>query len=401
LEGEGFTGVTKIYFNGYSSYFNPVFVTDNNIIVQVSSDTPMKNVPAGKLNTIVLEKGSSIHYSYTFDIRASAPSVSGVSHTMPGIGELIRFEGSNLQGIKKVVFPGDVTVTDEITSDEDGRWFTVPMPEGVSDEGGFVYFEGTNGGGYSPTSFNFKKGVILDFDGLGSQGFWSWSETGSMINADDLEDAVTGNGHVSQGKYVNHHPGRLPEFAATKNRCSEVWTAGNGVDDWRGQLTSYIPASTAVDKVAFQFDVYVPDAWAGSGFIGIYLYNSYSGGEWGAGSDSYPNYVFNYVPWLDGKTIVPFQTMGWTTVTLPFNKMGYLAEGTHTFEEVLAAREKSSYCNFGVFFNNSDIKYANISGNADDEEEFASSATSVKIYTDNWRIVSLDAPEYSDFPDEE
>ncbi|NLJ20814.1 MAG: hypothetical protein GX429_06825, partial [Bacteroidales bacterium] len=28
LEGSGFTGVTKVYINGYDNYFNPVFVTD-------------------------------------------------------------------------------------------------------------------------------------------------------------------------------------------------------------------------------------------------------------------------------------------------------------------------------------------------------------------------------------
>ena len=31
------------------------------------------------------------------------------------------------------------------------------------------------------------------------------------------------------------------------------------------------------------------------------------------------------------------------------------------------------------------------------EVEFPSKATSVKVYTDNWRIVPLDTPVYNDF----
>ena len=60
--------------------------------------------------------------------------------------------------------------------------------------------------------------------------------------------------------------------------------------------------------------------------------------------------------------------------------------------------EGASWQNFGFFFENSDFKLSNITKNDADETEFVSSATSVKVYTDNWRVVSLVKPEYSDFP---
>ena len=45
---------------------------------------------------------------------------------------------------------------------------------------------------------------------------------------------------------------------------------------------------------------------------------------------------------------------------------------------------------------NNDIKLSNVTGTAS-EVEFLAKATSVKVYTDNWRIVSLDTPVYNDF----
>lgn len=98
--------------------------------------------------------------------------------------------------------------------------------------------------------------------------------------------------------------------------------------------------------------------------------------------------------------MVPFSTKGWVTVTIPLNKF-YAFSSTdqaYTFENVLAYREAATWQNFGFFFENSDFKLSNITKNDADETEFVSSATSVKVYTDNWRVVSLVKPEYSDFP---
>jgi hypothetical protein len=48
---------------------------------------------------------------------------------------------------------------------------------------------------------------------------------------------------------------------------------------------------------------------------------------------------------------------------------------------------------------NADFSLANITGNDSDEKEFPSSETSVDVYTDNWRVVSLEKPTYTDFPE--
>lgn len=391
IEGAGFTGIKKVYINGLSMYFNPIYVSDNSMLVGISRTTPTVEAAEEVRNTIrfVNDNNETI---YSFEIRSSAPTVTSISNTMPLAGETITVNGTGLIEVSKITFPGDVVVTDGIVSDVDGEFFTVVVPSGISDEGGAILVECANGGAYSPAYFNFKKGVILDFDGLGQQGYWG-AEDASMIHPNDLSSVLIGEGNVSQGTYVAHRPTRIASFAAAKNRLTEVWTAGNGADDWRGQITPYIPAETPVDEIAFQFDVFVPNAWSSTGFLKICMENGFNGGEWAR--DAY-----NYVPWVVNGEVVPFETAGWTTVTVPFSEFYQFSDGEFTFNDVIAQRDAASYKNFGIFFENSDFTLSNITGkDSDSSVEFLSSETSVDVYTDNWRIVSLKTQEYSDFVD--
>ena len=392
IEGSGFMGMKKVYINGYSSYFSPVMVTDKSMIIQVDAKTPVIDADSAARNTIRFVKDAAT-LAYKFQIRDAAPTLTSISNTMPAAGDSITIYGTGLTEISKITFPGGVAVTDGIVSDKKGTYCKVLVPAGLT-ESGSVLVEGSNGGVYSPAYFNCKSGVILDFDGSGTQGYWGWSVTGSMINNTDLESTVIGTGAKSQGNYCAHRPARLTQFPAAKNRNTEVWTAGNGVDDWRGRFTTLIPATTAVSDFAFQFDIYVPNTWVNTGFLKVCLINAFNGGEWTGN-------CYNYVPWLVNGAVTPFQTTGWVTVTIPFNKF-YAFSGidvAYTFEDVLAMREKSSYQNFGIYFENSDIKLSNVTGNTNDANTvLASSATSVSVYTDNWRIVPLTTPVYSDYP---
>lgn len=393
IEGSGFTGLRKVYVNGFSTYFNPVLVSDHSMLLSISKDTPTTEAAEDVRNTIRFEK-SGTETVFDFIIRSAAPSISNISNTMPLAGEPIIVYGSGLTEITKVIFPGNVEVTSGIYSDPDGEYFMVDMPQGVSEDGGSIFAEGSNGGAYSPAYFNYKKGVILDFDGKGAQGSWSWSETGSMTDASDLGSAKIGEGNVSQGNYCILPPMRLASVGAGKNRCAEVWTAGNGVDDW-SEAALGIPYTTPVSQVAVQFDIYVPEAWANSGFLKICLQNGFNGGEW-------ERDCYNYVPWITGKEVVPFQTTGWQTVTVPFSKFyKYANDADLTFADVVAVRDASSYCNFGFYFENSSFTLGKVTGESSDEKEFESQETSVRVYLDNWRIVPLSTPSFSDFPDDE
>ena len=391
IQGSGFTGMKKVYINGYDSYFSVTMVTDISMLIQVPGKAPIVDADTTVRNTIRLVKDGS-EFIYKIQIRSGAPTLTSISNTMPDAGDTITIFGTGLTEIKKITFPESVVVTDGIVSDKTGTYCKVAVPAGLT-KSGSLKVEGSNGGVYSPAYFNCKSGVILDFDGVGSQGYWGWTATGSMINASDLESAVIGtNGVKSQGKYCAHRPSRITQFAAGKNRLSEVWTAGNG-DDWRGRFTSLIPATTTVSQCAFQFDIYVPQAWSNTGFLKICLINNFNGGEW-------TDKCYNYVPWLVNGIVTPFQTSGWTTVTIPFSYFYTYADtnSSYTFENILAARETATYQNFGIFFENSDIKLQNVTGNVKDANTtLTSAATSISVYTDNWRVVPLSSPTYTDY----
>jgi hypothetical protein len=389
IEGSGFSNLKKVFINGFSTYFNVVYISDTSFLISVDKNIPTTEASADVRNTIRLVNDNH-ETIFHFEIRSSAPTITNISNTLPKAGETITVSGTGLTEVSKVTFPGAIDVTTGIVSDKDGKFFTVVVPNGISDTGGSLLIKCSNGGAYSPAYFNFKKGVLFNFDDKGAQGYWG--TTTSMIIPSDLESASTGLVNTSQGKYVAHRPARIASFDPAKNRCSEVWTSGSSTEDnWRAILTPYIPATTTLDQVALQFDIFVPNAWKDTGFLKICLSNNFNGGEW-AGS------CYNYVPWIvDGK-VVPFQTTGWTTVTIPLNKIYAYSDATknYTFETILAYREAATYKNFGFYFENSDIKLKNITG-VDSTTEFASSSTSINVATDNWRIVSLKTPVYNDF----
>jgi len=386
FEGSGFTGIKRIFINGFQTSFNPVYVSDTSMLLRVSGDTPTIEAEDDVRNTIRLVKDSGNETTIDFEIRSSSPAITKISNTLPNAGEEITVFGSGLIEVSKVVFPGDIEVTSGISFDEeDGEFFTVTVPDGVSDDGGSLYVETANGAAYSPAFFNVKRGLIINFDGIGELG-----EFGNTIRQNQLTSEPIGMGNVSQGNYLPIRNDTIAAFGAGKNRVAEVFTSGN--ESWRSQYTSFIPASTPLDEVGFQFDIYVPESWEGSGYLKILLINNFNGGEFSGG-------VYNYIPWIVDGEVEAFETEGWTTVTVPFTDF-YLFNDSddYTFEDVLQYRESANFKNFGFFFENSDFNLNDIPGESGDME-FPSSDTSVQLYLDNWRIVSLETPTVTDFPE--
>ncbi len=398
IEGSGFTGLRKIYINGYDTYFNNALLTDNNVWVTLNSKTPVADADESVRNTIQLVKDNA-QLTYEFTIRASSPTITGVDNTLPQVGELITVTGTNLQEITSVTLPGGVVVTDGITSDEDGEWFAFTMPSGVTSSGAITCV-GANGTAISPDYFNNMNCYIINFDGLGEQGGWS-----ATFTSDDLVDDPLNSG---RGKVVQLIPDSyLAENGAVSAGVSNIkgwWTAGNdaATDDWN-RMTSYIPAETLVSDLALQFDIYCPEAWNLTGQLEITLQNNLSTYGWGSAgtrpSDEYINQAYAWVPWMDestGENTGAFQTTGWTTITVPLSKFGnYSGEGdTHTFQDVIDDRNAGSYRNFGFMFCNSDVTFS-------DDIAYPASACSLKIYLDNFRIVPNNSVTVSDYPEDE
>ncbi len=397
LEGKGFMGLKKIYVNGYDTYFNRNYVTDNNIVFSVNSKTPIVGAEEDVRNTIRFVKDGA-EFTLPFVVRAASPTVKSISNTLPMPGETVTVYGTGLQEVTQIQLPGGQVITEGILSDnEDGEWYSFVMPEGVT-EGGALIATCANGTAQSPDYFNNSKCMILNFDGMGTQGYWSWKENGSMINNEDLVDDPLGK----RGKCFQLVPDRLlaDGVSSSKSRCTECWTAGNddAADDWT-RMTEFIPAETPVTDFALQFDIYCPEPWGTTGQLEICLVNNYNLGGYSSDDNNAKGLTMFFIPWVtDG---VPFQNDGWTTVTIPFSEMGKykaLVEDKEaenpTLADVIADRNSASYRNFGMGFVNSDFTY-------DGKEYVSEWFYGPKIYIDNWRVVPCKSVIISDFPDEE
>lgn len=404
IEGSGFKGLKELYVNGFRTYFNTTYITNNNMIVSLDMDTPISGADPEERNTIRFVK-SGTEYVYEFEIRAASPVIKSISNTLPKAGETVTVYGENLQLTESVTLPGGTQVT-KITNapeEEDGEWFSFVMPSDVT-EYGAITVTCANGTAVSAEYFNNSNCIVLDFDGNGAQGSWNWSETGSMISSDDLVDDPLGTPlGTGRGKVLKIIPDRLLDaggIAQGKPRATECWTAGSGneLDDW-SRMYTYIPETTPLTDVAFQFDIYVPGTWVGTGHIQICLINSFNFGGIGSDDDSDSKQCAFYCPWIVDGEVVPFTTGDqWVTVTIPFSEFGkYAAEiedgDTPTFSEVVTERNAATNRNFGMGFVNTDFTL--------DGVEYESAVCSQEIYIDNWRVVPCASEVVSDFPDEE
>ena len=366
LEGSGFEGITKVLINGESCYFNPVFVTDNSMIVQISSDVPTSSAPEDVKNTIVLFKGNN-GYSYPFEIRAAAPSITAVSHTMPVAGDEITITGTGLQGVTQVIFPGDIEASTFSSDDEDGKWVKVTIPDGITESGSITVIS-ANGGAYSSACFNYKEGLVHNFDDIQN---YSW---GSGVDNTALTATLPASGNCkSQGGYQVFNK----DANLGANSDQRFWLNSTSIFD---NITNFIPGSTAAADCGMQMDIYVEGAW-NSGIIRFVMAD-------GSGSS---RYCMIYQPVYVGGAYNPdaFVNPGcWFTITLPFD----LSDDYNgkTLDDVVASMSVASYKQAGPWFENSGI-----SGVFDPVQ------ATEKVYFDNIRFVPLTTPTYSDFPEEE
>ncbi len=102
IQGHGFDGLQTVYFNDTSAYFNPVYATSTNIIIQVPSYAQTAATKPGVPSTIriVTSHGST---TYTFKLYEKAPVITALS--LDSTGTILTISGSNLIGVQKVTFP--------------------------------------------------------------------------------------------------------------------------------------------------------------------------------------------------------------------------------------------------------------------------------------------------------
>lgn len=227
LEGENFYGVKKITVNGSPAYLNPNLITANSIIFRIpTTDANNATTPTGSecpeeiRDLIVISSNGNADFKFPFHVMGSAPSITGLSHTLPSVGSWVTVYGTSLKGVKKVNLIDDtgnvVAETTEVRGeDAKGTKFQFKMPEVVRwseigeypaenfstcYEGGYLLVETGNGNVASANDFYRQKNVFLN-NGY-SQSDAAWGTDLYTYNPD-----ATNNSYYAWGSGIS---GDLP-----------------------------------------------------------------------------------------------------------------------------------------------------------------------------------------------
>lgn len=115
VEGNNLSGLRSVEFNGYEVPFNPNYVLNTSVIVQIPANLPFKGENPELPNTIVLvTSGGRASYDFTF--LAPEPEISIFKFAPPAqVGSTMEIIGSNFYVVDKIVFTIDDVVTAEVT----------------------------------------------------------------------------------------------------------------------------------------------------------------------------------------------------------------------------------------------------------------------------------------------
>lgn len=375
LEGRNLLGVSKVVINGYQCSFNSTLMSQQSMIVSISGKVPVKDAEVNVKNKITLSKLNGASTTINFEIRAAAPTISNVSHTMPQAGERITLTGTNMTGVTLIEFPGGVTAMPDSSDGEEGKWVKVTVPAGVTGSGS-VNVTTENGVAKSAINFNYKEGLLHNFDDVKNK---QWSS--GMDNEAEVDAVIpaTGAGPKSQGLYTSFNS--AGNFAAGSQQ--RYWLNSTNIGT---VMSAALPGGTATDMCGIQMDIYVDGVWT-SGLIRMTMRDG-----WG---DTRGCMIYSPVNVGGAISSAAFVNPGeWFTVTFPLAEMTSNTDGNYggkTLADVLADMAAATYAQAGPWFDNSSL--ANLG--------FEPAAATQKIYFDNIRIVPLEVPATSDYPEEE
>jgi hypothetical protein len=318
LQGTGFSGLQKVLCNGFSSYINPNYVTDNSITFLLSDSIPTGlDVKVDSLkNTIkvITSHGSATYYNFVLKDNNKTPGVSSISYTMPQVGDYIYLNGNYLGETTEVSFPNGsnprIPASFTIVSKNQLK---VQVPVGAGSPGSIKVV--SNGDTYySPSYMFYTNGIFL-------HSFKEGVTTGapnnvSYYNAAQIE-AITGL--TSNPDSALAIPIAAGSVAVT---TSGAWTgffrflANVGfqrVINKGGSITG----STSIANLAIQFDLYMNQPWT-SGVLALRMDKNQGGIN--------QTWIYNIEPWTPTAPIT--FTNGWTTITVPFSNFTGLGLGT-------------------------------------------------------------------------
>lgn len=313
LQGAGFGGVTHVYFNNADAAFNAAIQSDNNIVVRIPADAPTEatnpNVPS-KIR-VVTPGGEA---TFSFVLVAPSPIISSMTNENALAGQTVTLTGSNFYLINKVIFPGNIAVT-QFTTTPDGKQLTVTVPSGIT-TGAPLQVAAKFGTGSSNFLFdNFRApatGFLANFEW--GDPFFGWQYWGG-INTNDgsLFPQNTGN-------YIEVHP------SGSINAGDGAWYQDNRAVNV-AQLAWASNVNDAVSNYVLKFEMNVRSSWKnGSMMITTSAQiNPPTNTNW--------SYLARWAPWETAAS-GDARTNGWVTVSIPLttflstNNGGYNSSGS-------------------------------------------------------------------------
>lgn len=297
IQGKNFKDAKQIFFDGYPASINSALNTNNTMVITVPAEITFTSLQPDVANTIrlITSRGETI---FKFPVIPPPPIINSISNEFAQAGEKITLTGSYLYTINKIIFPGNIEVTNGFTSVESGKSLQVTVPDNVM-SGSSDSIAVVTSGGIGKAAFNNTFGIVANFD-WGDPKF-GWQYWGG-INSDDASAFPGG-----WGNYIEIKP------ANTINAGDGSWYADNravmvAASSWEG-----VNLADPTTNYALKFEMSVKDPWT-MGSLMIAINGNF-------------NYLARYAPW-EKTSSGQFKTDGWITVSIPLS--GFLSgEGNY------------------------------------------------------------------------
>ena len=380
IQGNNFSGLKAVLFNDTSAYFNPAYVTNTNIIINIPATAQTAatdpNVPS--VIKVVTDHGTA---TYSFTLYLPPPSISSI--TLDNSGTIVTINGYNFEGVQKITFPvpGDDTAL-SFTVNKTYTQITAAIPPGTAFKDSMRVFctFGTGAFSYPPpmnitsvSNENGAAGTTITLKGTNFIGITDVIFPGNIAGTNLLVTSVNqltvtvpsgitttdslrlsgilGTAASPQlfDSYITHpSPGYLCNFEAqysSDNTGFVGWTGGYAD---ASTTTATYPGGTGGSGVLLQSSPMSANAgptsqgnpgllqlspfpWVSNTSLSInnyslkfeiYTKTVWSKGEiWIAvgGWYGWSSYTARYAPW-ESATGGKYQSDGWVTVTIPLSQ---------------------------------------------------------------------------------
>jgi hypothetical protein len=288
IQGKNLATAQHIYFNDYEAGFNPAFVSETNIVIQIPPETPnLGNTPdAPNTLRIVTNYGEVTFDFITF---APPPLIYSISNEFAAPGDTLFMTGDYFYFVDSVIFPGWIPAI-EFWDSESGKYLVTIVPEGAVEPGPIRVVTGGGAGG--------------------SQRWTYFRDTVSTMkcNFDDINtfiwgcDLITDNGNFpgADGSFANISASGIAEDNVG------WWDPGRSCNLDSSRWINSSQLSDAASDYMLKFELFVDEPWN----TGILVVDLTVG--W--------NYQYRIAPWIQGDERISYSSTGWVTVYMPFSE---------------------------------------------------------------------------------